>query len=312
MKVSTPLRVTLPAEGVLVAESVHATDFRMPERVDPFHKLLYVLQGRVAFHVGWGEVRKAEAGSLLVVPRQMRHAIDDLEPSTLLLLCLGETFFVRDANLKALWTELEELPEPVLRLSQPARHQLEAMWRRAMLEKSGARIGSAVAVRALAAQTLVLLARLAPAAQGDDSERRVAAVVREIEETFYDDWNLDRAAARAGLSRRRFSALFREQAGEAFLEYLVRLRLGHAARLLRAGEHSVTGVIFSCGFNDVSHFYRLFRAAYGAPPGEWLKNETNARHRRGRSRAGRGSDFRTGGPAKRCARLRGARAEGVG
>jgi AraC family L-rhamnose operon regulatory protein RhaS len=97
----------------------------------------------------------------------------------------------------------------------------------------------------------------------------VGAVVREIEETFYDQWDLDKAAGRTGLSRRRFTDLFRDVSGKTFAEFLTGIRLSHAARLLEGGEHSVTGVIFSCGFNDVSHFYRLFRQRYGSPPGKW-------------------------------------------
>ena len=50
MKTSHPLSVTLPATGVLFAESVHTGDFHMTPRTDPFHKLLYVLRGRITCH----------------------------------------------------------------------------------------------------------------------------------------------------------------------------------------------------------------------------------------------------------------------
>ena len=77
-------------------------------------------------------------------------------------------------------------------------------------------------------------------------------------------------AARAGLSRRRFSDLFRAGKGCTFWEFLNEHRLEHAAKLLRTGNHSVTGVAFSCGFNDLSHFYRLFRGRFKQPPRAWL------------------------------------------
>jgi AraC-like DNA-binding protein len=140
-----------------------------------------------------------------------------------------------------------------------------------MLETAHARIGGAISVRALAMQIILLLARLPPSVAKDNAEQRVAAVSREVEEMLYDEWNLDRAALRAGLSRRRFSDLFRKQHGVTFKERLVDLRLTHAARLLRAGEHSTMAVMFSCGFNDLSHFYRLFRQRFGAAPKAWLR-----------------------------------------
>jgi hypothetical protein len=58
---------------------------------------------------------------------------------------------------------------------------------------------------------------------------------------------------------------------DVVIEGAQELRMEHAARLLRSGEHSVTGVIFSCGFTDVSHFYRTFRHRFGAAPGVWMR-----------------------------------------
>ena len=71
------------------------------------------------------------------------------------------------------------------------------------------------------------------------------------------------------MSRRHFSVLFRRVAGRTFWEQLTDLRLTHAAQLLKQGDHSVTGVVFSCGFGDVSQFYRLFRARFQLPPRAW-------------------------------------------
>jgi len=121
MKVSRPLPVTLPAYGVLFAESVHATDFRMAERADPFHKFIYILDGQVSYR----EPRKpaappAEAGTLLIVPRDVRHQIEDVRPSTLLLLCLAGDFLEADPDLPRLWLELSRLPGRRLHLDRPA------------------------------------------------------------------------------------------------------------------------------------------------------------------------------------------------
>jgi len=275
MKVSRPITITLPDYGVLFAESAHAADFSMVERNDPYHKLLYVLTGRVDYVVtrqpGGSEAR---AGDVLVVPRGVTHKIVDREPATLLLLCLDGEFLGLDPDMGKLWLKLTQAPGRKLRLSRPARQRLEGMWRRAMVEKEYARVGGAVTARALAAQTLVLLARLPAEGAEATATARVGAVRREIDESFFDQWDLGRAATRAGLSRRRFTELFRAEAGSTFWNYLNERRLEHAARLLRGEGRSITGVIFACGFNDVSNFYRLFRRRFGAAPRAWLtKND---------------------------------------
>jgi AraC-like DNA-binding protein len=279
VKVSEPISVALPSYGVLFAESVHATDFQMAERQDPFHKLFYVLAGRVRYHTAGEAEQTLATGAVVVVPQGQRHHLTDVEPSTLLLLCLTERFLGADPDLPGLWQELARPARRKLELNRPARERVERMWRRAMLEKSHAHTGGGITVRTVAAQLLVLLARQQPSPSADAAAMRVAAVARELRETFYDDWNVDRAASRAGLSRRRFTDLFRVETGRSFADELNNLRLEHAARLLRGGEHTVLGVMFSCGFSDVSHFYRLFRQRFGKPPKRWLLDQQKPRRR---------------------------------
>lgn len=269
MKTSHPLSITLPATGVLFAESVHTGDFHMAPRTDPFHKLLYVLRGRISCHEAGRDPESVAAGMLLVIPAGTEHQLKDELPSTLLLLCLSPAFLRTDPELPALWRELAGRGERRIALSRPTQHQLESAWRRAMLERVHRRPGSQTTSRTLAAQLLVTLARLPVRKPATAPLTRVAAVAREMEVTFYDEWNLDRAATRAGVSRRHFSVLFHRVCGRTFWEHLRDLRLTHAAQLLKKGDHSVTGVVFACGFGDMSQFYRLFRERYHLPPRQW-------------------------------------------
>lgn len=279
MKTSRPLTITLPAAGVLFAESAHTGDFHMAPRTDPFHKLLYVLRGRIACHEAGREPASAAAGMLLVIPAGTEHELRDEQPSTLLLLCISPAFLRTDPELPALWRELAGRGECRIALSRPTQHQIESTWRRAMLERVHRQPGSLTTSRALAAQLIVTLARLPVRKPATAPLTRVAAVARELEVTFYDAWNLDRAATRAGMSRRHFSVLFRRVTGHTFWEHLTDLRLTHAAQLLQQGDHSVTGVVFSCGFGDVSQFYRLFRARFRHPPRAWAVAARRAKPR---------------------------------
>lgn len=261
--------MSVPRGGVCFAQSVHEADFRMAERADPFHKLIYVLDGRVRYEERGAHAAEMPAGALRVVPAGARHRLVDERPSTLLLLGIERGFVSADRELRELWADIVSGRGRSWELPRPARLRLEADWRRALLENWRLRPGRGCALRAVATQILVLLARQTTLQANDSAASRVAAVARELEETFFEPWDLDRGASRAGLSRRRFSALFRDQTGRAFLEQLTEWRLEHAARLLREGEPSVVGVMFACGFNDLSHFYRLFRTRFGAPPKAW-------------------------------------------
>ncbi len=269
MVVRFPLAMRVPRAGVCFAQSVHEDGFFMAERADPFHKLIYVLDGRVRYAERGERGADLSEGALRLVPAGRWHRLADEKPATLLLLGIDRRFVAADREVRELWAEMLPGGGRSWLLPRPARLRIEADWRRALLENWRPRPGRGCALRAAAMQILVLLARQAPMQAGESAACRVAAVARELEETFFEPWDLDRGAARAGLSRRRFSTLFREETGRGFLEQLTEWRLEHAARLLSEGEPSVLGVMFACGFNDLSHFYRLFRGRYGAPPKAW-------------------------------------------
>ncbi len=269
MAVFRPIPVTLPAHGVVFAESVHAPGFQMAERADSFHKIIYVLHGRADYAEPGGKPIPVPAGSVLCVRGGTRHRIADTEPPTLLLLCFSPPFLARDAKLEALWNALAGRHAAILRPGRPWGHRFESLWRAGIVEQAGALLGRETAIRAVADNILVSLARLPMATTADQARRRVEAVARLMAETFFEPWNLEEACARAGMSRRHFSNLFREITGRSFLEKLTELRLVHAANLLRDGQHSVLGAAFSSGYGDLSHFYRLFRQRHGQPPKAW-------------------------------------------
>ena len=128
MRVSAPISVSLPAQGVRFAESAHTSDFRMAERTDPYHKLIYVAEGQVAYQEKRANAPiTAEVGTIIIVPQGVAHQIADTRPSILLLLCLSAEFLRRDPNLEKLWQTLTAIPKHGLRMSRPTRQRLETL-----------------------------------------------------------------------------------------------------------------------------------------------------------------------------------------
>lgn len=76
-----------------------------------------------------------------------------------------------------------------------------------------------------------------------------------------------------GASARSIYRSFTTHRGCSPMEFLRRIRLQHARRMLEAGDPavSVTDVAFDCGFGDLSRFSKDFRAAYGESPSALLK-----------------------------------------
>jgi AraC-like DNA-binding protein len=80
------------------------------------------------------------------------------------------------------------------------------------------------------------------------------------------------AAARAcRIGPEYFSRLFREHAGQTPSQFLSRLRMQHAARLLQHSDLSVKAAGLAVGFDDPYHFSRVFKQIHGMAPRDFKR-----------------------------------------
>lgn len=265
-----PIDVTLSADGMFVLESHHAPGFRMAPQRHDFLELFYVLGGAGAFHLG-GRSHPCRAGDLVAVPPACDHRIadDPADPLALYGICAAPAVWRAEPDL------LAALPAGRLSVGRPLAARVRADLRRLLYEQTLARPGGRVLALGLAQQLLALLARAArpagPAARSDRAAYR-AAVERyaaDLPHRFFEATDLDRTAAELGMSRRRFTQLFRQVTGATWSDAVTRLRMEHACRLLRDTARSVVATAFECGYEDVTGFYRAFKRHTGKPPRAW-------------------------------------------
>jgi len=68
-----------------------------------------------------------------------------------------------------------------------------------------------------------------------------------------------------------FSALFKQNMGINFSQYLNEIRIQHAVDLIRKNDISVAEVAFTCGFSDSMYFSKVFKRIIGKTPSEYKK-----------------------------------------
>lgn len=110
-----------------------------------------------------------------------------------------------------------------------------------------------------------------PAAPPARIQRRLAAVMRYIEEHSREALDLDRLAALAFMSKYHFLRTFRSAAGLTPYQYVVGQRLRQAALALRRTDAPVADVAFDEGFGDLAGFHAQFRQAFGISPGAFRR-----------------------------------------
>ncbi|MCI8789695.1 MAG: helix-turn-helix domain-containing protein [Lachnospiraceae bacterium] len=105
----------------------------------------------------------------------------------------------------------------------------------------------------------------------------VTSVIRAVLDRYFEkELTLEAIADSLFLSKSYLSKLFHRVTGEHFSDYLRRVRLTEACRLLRESRMTNEQIVYSCGLKDVPSFYQLFKAQFSMTPNQYrTKVQTN-------------------------------------
>ena len=102
--------------------------------------------------------------------------------------------------------------------------------------------------------------------------RRVHKVKEPIDNNFREEIRLQELSDIASMTPTAFSRFFKLRTGKSISEYIIDVRLGHAARLLADSTMAVVEICYRCGFNNISNFNRIFKKRRGCTPTEFREN----------------------------------------
>ena len=100
------------------------------------------------------------------------------------------------------------------------------------------------------------------------NSRRIEKVMEFIHGSFYRQISLGEAARIASMTESAFSRFFKLRTGMTFIDCVTEVRLGHASRMLISTTKTIAEIAYSCGFNNISNFNRVFRRKKGCTPRE--------------------------------------------
>ena len=103
----------------------------------------------------------------------------------------------------------------------------------------------------------------------ESDSKRILKVKNYIDDHFRDELTLEQLSALVSMSPSAFSRYFKLRTGKSLSEYIIDIRLGHAARRLVDTADSVSEICWTTGFNTLSNFNRLFRKRKGCSPKEF-------------------------------------------
>jgi YesN/AraC family two-component response regulator len=116
-------------------------------------------------------------------------------------------------------------------------------------------------------------------APGHTEKEVMQRIIENLRRDHTTRLSISQLAHECGMSRFSFSRLFRSNFGCSCREYVMRLRIETACKMLEAPHPSVTHVAITAGFTDASYFARMFRRRMRKSPIEYAQVASKQRQR---------------------------------
>lgn len=276
-----PVLPEFPPSGICILESRHKHGFVMEPSSYDFSEVMLILEGKG--FVTSGKVRHpVRRHDIITVAEKVPYFYEDdaHSPLAMLCLCLRPNKEYREILGPVLPAKFQ-----VLRNANLAR-DVSSHLRSIFFEQSQLRKWSTAVITGQVLLMLSKIARRNESGAKDEpapSTHEIEAVVRmrdyisKLDSNFHEAETIESAASRLKMSPRSLTHHFRRITGVSRLQYIQQLRLQHARYLLRDSNESITSIAFACGFDDLSNFFRIFRAHEQLSPSQWRdKNRPRA------------------------------------
>lgn len=243
------------------ANFTYADDYFNNNHEHPCYELVYYLSGSGTTVTNGMNQKFAPDTFTLIRPKTIHseHGSKDTE-----VLYIGFTLLEGEIPLKDGLYKADDFPvlQPLLCI----KHEMENKkgYFRQMLNL-------------LTDQIVILLSRNDYNETAEDKLETLTDAVRYIDLNYMKNISIKEIANSIGYSYDYFRHLFKQYMGITAKEYVLKLKLNYAKKLLAQTEYKKQDVAQMCGFSSLSHFNQVFKDVCGMLPGSY--REKAARNR---------------------------------
>lgn len=106
-----------------------------------------------------------------------------------------------------------------------------------------------------------------PRSINDNEGMRVAAIYNYIIQNYNKALTLEEVAEQAYMTPHAFCRYFKKHTRYTLVSFLNKVRINEACKLLMSGSHNgIAAIAYSCGFNSITNFNRVFKSITGKSP----------------------------------------------
>ena len=255
-----------------------------------FIELSYVISGKALHYIG-DTVYEVQEGDVVIVNYGVKHtfvALNDTDDrfSTYDLIFtpnffdsaeIGNSDFYALASKYLFYTAMPEnlIDDKMFNLIRSDGGAFEELFSKIYNEFTIKQSGFVSMIRAYLIELITLIFR-AIDSKTSVPEKQLNAVEQAIEymkRHYNARINLDNIVADLFLSKDYFRQLFKKTTGISVTDYIQKVRIDEACRLLKDSDAKVSEISECCGFNDIKFFYKTFRKLTGKTPSEFRKEK---------------------------------------
>ncbi len=243
-----------------------------PEHCHDFHELVMVKSG-CGLHYVNGRPYHVSKGSVFYLRAGQVHCFDRSEG-----LCLTNVVFMpqllkASSLLDFLPSEPEQTALP-LSVGVSAINECEQLFTLIRNECLRRDPCSEAMIEALFSQLVILLWReQRRTLEAVDGDTRLASLIRHINQHLADPIDFAELAEQFDIPPRTLARRMVEVTGLSANNFLGRMRLCQAMRLLANTTDPITDIAFACGFNDSNYFSSRFHQEIGITPSQFRQQK---------------------------------------
>lgn len=108
--------------------------------------------------------------------------------------------------------------------------------------------------------------------EGNNDDYIIKKSKQYIDNAYMNDISLSYVAEKLGIHPNYLSTLFKNGTGVSYSQYLRDIRINKAKHLLKTTNRKLYDIAKAVGYNDSSHFHRVFKKETGISPGKYKKS----------------------------------------
>lgn len=233
----------------------------------PYYEIYILLSGTRVYFVK-DAAYSIEAGDIVFIDKHQVHKTLHMgEPEhERIVIHFDDRFVVDDLRKHAsLLLSPFDQPSPIVRLPKESQDQLAGQFTRILAELQAKPVGCELFLSQAITDLLLTCSRYVTTSSPGEPvyvsplHRKISEVVRYMNANYREQIRIGQLAERFFISPYYLSRVFKEVTGFTLVDYLNLTRIKEAQRLLRVTSLSITAVAAQVGFDNFSHFGKIFK-----------------------------------------------------